>query len=79
MLFKVYGKPDCPFCTKAVQILQDNNIPYQYYSIGDHITKEELEEMLGMTVKSVPVILNGIRYVGGYEQLCDYLIEEDLV
>jgi glutaredoxin len=84
MLFKVYGKPDCPFCTKAVQILQDNNIPYQYYSIGEHLTKVELIDTISLVkddveVKTVPQIVCGNKYIGGYTELCDYLVSEDLV
>jgi glutaredoxin len=86
MLFKVYGKPNCGYCKKAVKLLAENNIPYQYYTVGKssdedaHITKEELEDMIGMSVTTVPqIVLGNHKYIGGYEQLCDYLIEEDLV
>jgi glutaredoxin len=84
MLFKVYGKPDCPFCTKAVRILQDNNIPYQYYSIGEHLTKNELIDTISLVndnveIKAVPQIVYGNEYIGGYTELCDFLVAEDLV
>ena len=84
MLFKVYGKPDCPFCTKAVQILQDNSIPYQYYSIGEHLTKAELIDTIRLVkddveIKTVPQIVCKNKYIGGYTELCDYLVAEDLV
>lgn len=79
MLFKIYTKPSCSYCVKAKELLKSLSIPYQEYVVGDHVTKEELEGMIGKPVTTVPVILNGFTYIGGYTDLMDYLIGEDLV
>lgn len=79
MLFKIYGKPDCGYCKKAVKILEENNISYQYYTVGEDISKEELEDSLGRTITTVPQIINQGGYIGGYTDLCDYLIENNIV
>lgn len=80
MLFTIYTKPDCSFCTKAKELLKGLDLPYQEFSVNEHITKGELENMIGQPVNTVPVILySNDTLVGGYTNLQDFLIERDFV
>tara|TARA_Y100000310_G_scaffold306667_1_gene348027 strand:+ start:886 stop:1128 length:243 start_codon:yes stop_codon:yes gene_type:complete len=71
-MFIVYGKKNCPFCTKAVELLQGEGCTFSYLSMDEK--KEELAE-IAMTYnhKTVPIItrvLDGMPIlIGGYEDL----------
>lgn len=30
-MYIIIGKPECPYCVKAVQILEENHVDYVYY------------------------------------------------
>lgn len=79
MLFKIYGKPNCGYCKKAAEILTDTDLTFDYYTVGVDVTKQELENKLQTEIKTVPVVLVDNNFIGGYTELCDYLIEEDIV
>lgn len=76
----IYGRPGCTFCDKAKQLCQMQGIPFDYKIVGDDIQKEQLEEMVGTKVSSVPQIFltygGHSEYVGGYTQLDARLKEQ---
>lgn len=57
MKVTVYGTPVCPNCKNVVSFLENNNTTYNYQTVGKDVSKEQLEESLGRTVRSVPVIV----------------------
>lgn len=69
----IYGRPACGFCEKAKNLCTLKGIPFDYKIVGDDIQKEQLEEMVGTKVSSVPQIFltaEGMsEYIGGYTQL----------
>jgi len=73
MKYIIYGKPNCKFCNMAKMTLEMKSVPYSYKEVGSDITKEQLEEMVGHQIKSVPQIFrmsDGFaEYIGGYEDL----------
>jgi len=67
MIFKVFGKNDCIFCKEACFLIADSKYDFEYVDIKSNpsVVKPEW--------KTVPQIYHGDNYVGGYEQLEEYL------
>ena len=63
----IYGKSNCSFCTKAKNIAEMHNLPYQYHSIDDEQINEQMFKLVP-NAKTVPQIWWGDRYIGGYDQ-----------
>lgn len=74
----IYGKPGCGYCVKAKSLCEAKGINYQYKQVGSDITKEQLVEMVGKEVRTVPQIFiqedGFFNYVGGYDQLKEKLV-----
>lgn len=67
-MIKIYGKPNCPSCLAAKNLLDIKAIPYEYLQVGLDFTTEELNR-LAPGARSYPqVFVNGVN-VGGYDQL----------
>ena len=73
-MIKVYGKPDCTWCSASKQLLSDRNIKFEYYSVGENIGIDFILETFP-GVKTVPIIEVNNKFIGGYEQLKQYLEE----
>lgn len=58
----VYGKPDCPFCVKAKDILDNKNISYTYIDIVKNPSEKEF--LLEKGLKTVPQIFVNGEYHG---------------
>lgn len=69
----IYGRPGCTFCIQAKALAANHGIEVDYKIVGEDILKEQLEEMIGHSIKSVPQIFinaDGFNeYVGGYTEL----------
>lgn len=57
----------------AKSICESRNVDYEYKTIGDGVSIEELKEMCPGEIRSVPQIFEDETYVGGFEQLRDRL------
>jgi glutaredoxin 3 len=73
-MIEVYGKPDCNYCTKAKDLLNSKLVAFDYYSVGEDVTTEEVIERFP-NARSVPVVVVNGNHIGGYEELRT-LIEE---
>jgi glutaredoxin 1 len=72
--FTVYGQPWCGYCSGALRLLDQQGLEYSYIDIREQaISKQELGEKLGRPIYTVPQILHGDRYIGGYTDLVPYL------
>ena len=72
--FLVYGRPGCGYCSAAVRLLEAQGKDYLYVDIWkEGIDKAELAERFGGPVYTVPQILHGDTWVGGYSELVPYL------
>ena len=67
----VFSKPGCPFCAKAKQALQDKGLKYEEIVLGKDATTVSVRAITGKT--SVPQVFIGGRYIGGSEELDQYL------
>ncbi len=75
--FVVYGRPGCGFCVAAARLLEAKQLPFTYVDMYDAGMRSpaELADKVGRPVRTVPQILHGDRYVGGYTDLVPYLKE----
>lgn len=64
----IYKTPNCPYCVRAVALLNAKGVPFQEIDIS---TSESLrDEMIQKTQRrTVPQIFIGDYHVGGYSDL----------
>lgn len=63
----VYGKDLCPFCTKAVNDLTKENLPFDYIKVTDP------DQLPKPEYRTVPqIVING-AFIGGYSELEPWL------
>ena len=78
----IYSKPNCPYCTKAKDLLNNSRIDYTEITIGKDITVERLFEEFDLNgmprPKSAPQIILHGKYVGGYKELEQYYQDHDM-
>ena len=70
----IWGKDDCPFCTQAVDLVQNMKLEYEYRKIGDEWTVAHLHETVP-GAKTVPQIIVGGSPVGGLSDFRKYIEE----
>jgi phosphoadenosine phosphosulfate reductase len=80
--FVIYGRPSCKYCRAAKALLyqvvakgssMDPGIPITEIQVGKDITVPELIARFGgKDIKTVPQILYQGRYIGGYDDLCQW-------
>jgi len=78
--FYLYVTPECPFCDKATNLLNDRGHKHITMELGwDHPTLNRLKEE--MDWGTVPIIfeLDGRdhKFVGGYTDLVKYLEDKE--
>lgn len=73
-MYTIIGKSSCPYCVKAMQVLDTMNLKYQYTSLDTN--ESAVEEFKRAGYKTVPQIFLGDRHIGGYNELEDHLLKE---
>lgn len=73
---EIYTVNYCPYCHKAVDLLDRNNIPYKQYDITDN--EDEMRKKLGEMFNiegrvTVPQIVVDGKLLGGYDKLKEEL------
>jgi glutaredoxin-like YruB-family protein len=64
---KIYSTPQCPWCRKTKQFLEDNGIAYQDFNVAeDSDAREEMVQKSGQM--GVPVIEIGSDIIVGYDE-----------
>lgn len=72
--FTVYvGVSVCPFCDKAKELLNEQEMNMEVIPVEDMDMLEEIREKAGKDVTTIPQIFHGEKYVGGYEDLVKYM------
>ena len=67
----IYGRNTCPYCTRAKEELSLRGMPFDFINL-DEIGKTAAE-VTGRKVKTVPQIYIEGKYVGGYNELMQFL------
>jgi glutaredoxin len=71
-MIEIYGKPNCPFCVKAVNLCKMRQLEHTYKSLGTDYSREELLEWFP-GARTVPQIKIRGENIGGYNDLEEYL------
>ena len=64
----VWSKPDCPFCTKAKNLLKNKGIEYEERNIAEGYKIQDLLEMVP-NARTMPQIWLDEEHIGGYHEL----------
>ena len=75
-MIEVYSKPNCPFCIKAVALLNRMELPFVEKKVGVDVTREQLFEV-APNARTVPQIIIDGRVIGGYDDLTRYVEENN--
>jgi len=71
-MIEIWGKDNCPNCTKAKSYLDVRNIDYIYKRMGDDFTREQVFEEFP-TARVFPQIKINGKPIGSYEQMTAYI------
>ena len=79
-MYTIYSKPNCSFCMQAKQLLEMEQLPFEYKQLGTHYNLDEIMT-LAPNAKSFPQIFvvdeNGNKdLVGGFSDLVEYLNQQ---
>jgi|TARA_B110000914_G_scaffold187034_1_gene171306 glutaredoxin len=74
----VYGAKWCEYCKKATELLEKNNLTFVYHDVDDFGSDNIKEQLKDLTnnQKTIPIIFNGNKFIGGYSDLCAFDFEE---
>ena len=84
MMFTVYSKDGCPYCTKVQQVLELGEIKHVIYKLNRDYTREEFYDKFGQGSTFPQVVLNvegphDETHLGGCIETVKYLREQNLV
>ena len=72
-MYTIYSKPNCSYCLQAKQLLEMEQLLFEYKQLGTHYSLDELMT-LAPNAKSFPQVFKDGVLVGGYSDLCEYLL-----
>ena len=84
-MYKVFTKPNCPYCVRAKDLLKQLNLEYEEYGLDNNmsgsdgkytVTIDQMFEMIGKQVRSMPQIMKDDTLIGGYTDLREHFINE---
>ena len=76
----IYSKPSCGYCLQAKQLLEMEQLPFEYKQLGTHYNLDELMT-LSPDAKSFPQIFvvdekDNKDLIGGFSDLVEYLKQQ---
>ena len=74
-MYTIYSKPSCGYCLQARDLLEQNNLDFEYLQLGTHYSLDELMTT-APNAKSFPQVFKDGVLVGGYNDLCEYLKQQ---
>ena len=74
-MYTIYSKPNCGSCLQAKQLLEMEELPFEYLQLGTHYN---LDELMGLfpDARTFPMIVKDGEVVGGYKDLAESLKQE---
>jgi glutaredoxin len=72
MKIQIYGKVDCPWCTRAKDECFKFGKEYEYYDLFSDLSDKEFKDLFEFTAigaKTVPIVVVDGVYIGGYSEL----------
>ena len=71
-MYTIYSKPNCGACLQAKQLLEMEELPFEYKQLGTHYSLDELMT-LSPNAKSFPQVFKDGNCIGGYHDLVESL------
>ena len=72
----IYGRMSCGFCAMARQLCDRKGFEHEFVDMPAlGLTKGDVAEKIGRPVYTVPQILVGDEYVGGFDEFSRYVME----
>ena len=71
-MYTIYSKPSCGYCSQAKQLLEMEQLPFEYLQLGTHYNLDVLMELFP-DARSFPMIVKDGECIGGYNNLVEYL------
>ena len=78
MMFTVYSKNGCPYCTKVISVLQLAELKFVEYKLGRDFDREQFYDVFGQG-STFPQVLKDQEKLGGCVDTVKYLRENKLV
>lgn len=70
----IYGRTSCGFCTGARRLCEVRNLDHEWVDmIAQGLDKDDLSEIAGSPVYTVPQIFVGERHIGGFDEFSRYV------
>jgi glutaredoxin len=68
----VYGAKWCGYCKKVTELLEKKNLTFVYHDVDDFGSDNIKEQLKDLTnnYKTIPIVFNGNKFIGGYSDLC---------
>ncbi len=76
MKITVYSKPSCVFCDKAKALLTRLGHGYEEKMVAKDLSLQELFDVLGKQVRTIPQIVIDDKHIGGYNELKEYFADQ---
>ena len=71
----IYSKPSCGYCLQAKQLLEMEQLPFEYKQLGTHYSLQEFMELFPNTL-TFPMIVKDGECIGGFNNLVGYLKQQ---
>lgn len=71
----VWSKDSCPFCHRAVSLLESKGIDFELRKLGEGWSKDQLLESVP-NARTVPQIIIDGKSIGGFTELHQLLTQE---
>ena len=78
MMFTVYSKNGCPYCTKVISVLQLAELEFVEYKLGRDFDRDRFYDVFGQG-STFPQVLKDQEKLGGCVDTVKYLRENKLV
>lgn len=75
LIVEIYGGTGCPFCTRAVNMCEANDLEYRYSDIrNDQSARAKLDARMTEPYRTIPQIFVDDEYIpGGFEGLANLI------
>lgn len=74
MKVAVYSKDSCPYCVKAINLLETTDLEFTVKKLDKDFTRDEILEKFP-DARTFPIITLDNMWIGGYDQLVE-VVEE---
>ncbi len=81
MKAKVYSKVKCPYCVKAIELLESKGHEIEKLTVNEDISVDDFKEVVyqktGSVPQTVPQIFINDEYIGGHDDLVSHFANLD--